>query len=251
MNRLCFLHGTLNGKIQINPRIFVRNNIKACILMPDFSENTGCNCSYDLSGNKSCCNSVDTDPVNLFPYKDSHQGCRQNYHRILQKCGKACNGCLLNGLVIADNKLIPQIRCHTQSKDSQRLDHMTAQLATAASEHDSDFLGKQHNKDKDHSQQDVTVFQHLFTENPDSHVVLLSKKDSCHIGDHTDDSACKHLDNQQHIVTDSKYCHTFLTQLIHDNGIQSKCLYKISCHKDQHWHTCDDCFLCNPQLARL
>ena len=41
MNRLCFLHGTLNGKIQINPRIFVRNNIKACILMPDFSENTG------------------------------------------------------------------------------------------------------------------------------------------------------------------------------------------------------------------
>ena len=251
MNCFCFLHSTLNGKIQINSRIFIRNNIKACIFMLDFSENISCNYSYDLSGNKSCCNSIDSDPVNLFPYKNSHQGCRQNYHCILQKCDETCNGCLLNGLVKADNKLIPQIRCHTQSKNAQRLDHMTAQLATAASEQNSDLFGKQHNKNKDHSQQDVTVFQHLFAKNSDSHIVLLSEKDSCHIGNHTDDSACKHLNDQQHIVTDSKYCHTFLTQLIHDNGIQSKCLYKISCHKDQHWHTCDDCFLCNPQLARL
>ena len=128
---------------------------------------------------------------------------------------------------------------------------MTAQLATAASEQNSDLFGKQHNKNKDHSQQDVTVFQHLFAKNSDSHIVLLSEKDSCHIGNHTDDSACKHLNDQQHIVTDSKYCHTFLTQLIHDNGIQSKCLYKISCHKDQHGNACNNGFFCYSKFTEF
>ena len=128
---------------------------------------------------------------------------------------------------------------------------MTAQLATAASEQNSDLFGKQHNKNKDHSQQDVTVFQHLFAKNSDSHIVLLSEKDSCHIGNHTDDSACKHLNDQQYIVADSKYCHTFLAQLIHDNGIQAKCFHKIGCHKNQHGNACNNSFLCYSKLTEF
>ena len=91
------------------------------------------NYSYDLCGDKSCGDSIDTASVNLFPEVDSHKCCRQDNRCIFQKCNKTCNRRLFNGFIIARYKFIPEIRYHAQCENTQCRNHLFSQFSAATS----------------------------------------------------------------------------------------------------------------------
>ena len=110
---------------------------------------------------------------------------------------------------------------------------------------------KCHDNCEYHCQDDVTVFQHFITQNPDPHIILFTKENPCYIGDHTNDSTCQHFNDQQYVIADGKYRHALFSDLIDNDRIKTKCLDKIRCHENKHRHTRNNGFPKNPKVLCL
>ena len=210
--------------------------------MLDFPENPRCNHRNQLCRYKPYRNSIYTDSVNLLPDQNSGKGCRQNHNCILKEGNKAGNRGFFNGFIIAYNEFIPKIWDHAHSKNTKCIHHLSSKFSTTASKQNGNLLGKHHNHYKYDCKHDVTVFQHFIAQDTDSHVVLFSKKDSGHVRNNTNDSPRQHFNNQKDVITNRKYRHTVLTDLINNNRIKPKCLDKTCRHENQHRNACNHCF---------
>ena len=219
--------------------------------MFDLSEDPCCDHRNELCGNKSYGNSINTDPVNLLPDQNSGKGRRQNHNRIFKEGNEACYGCFLYRFIIAHNKFIPEIRNYTDGKNTKCIHHLSAKLSAAASKQDRNLFCKCHDNCEYHCQDDVTVFQHFITQNPDPHIILFTKEDPGYIWYHTNNSTCQHFNDQQYVIADGKYRHALFSDLIDNDRIKTKCLDKIRCHENKHRHTRNNGFHKNPKVLCL